>query len=124
MPRASLKPCAQPGCPELQRETRCPQHRRESNRYQRQSGSKATEPRDRARRKAAVDAHRAVHGDWCPGFGRLPHDSTDLTADHVQEVAHGGAPFGDLQVLCRSCNSRKYATRQAERSRAATRGGA
>lgn len=112
MPRSRLKVCAQPGCPELQYETRCPEHRRELNRHQRQYGSKADEPRDRARRKATVDAHRQQHGNWCPGWGREPHASADLTADHITEVTFGGAPDGDLQVLCRSCNGRKYATQQ------------
>ncbi|MFA7513848.1 MAG: HNH endonuclease [Mycolicibacterium vanbaalenii] len=112
MPKPRLKPCAQPGCPELQQESRCPQHRRENNRYRRQFGSKASEPRDRARRKATVDAHRAQHGDWCPGYGREPHASADLTADHIDEVSLGGDPHGPLQTLCRSCNGRKNATRQ------------
>ena len=112
MAKARLKPCAEPGCPELQYETRCAEHRREDNRYRRQFGSKASEPRDRGRRKAAVDAHRAQRGDWCPGYGREPHESSDLTADHIDEVAFGGDPHGDLQTLCRGCNARNHATRQ------------
>ena len=111
MPRQRMKPCAQPGCPELQYEPRCAAHRREDDRYKRQFGSKRDEPRDRARRKAAVDVHRAEHGDWCPGWDRPPHHSTDLTADHVIEVAAGGDPHGELQVICRSCNGAKAATR-------------
>ncbi|MGE4363306.1 MAG: HNH endonuclease, partial [Mycolicibacterium sp.] len=47
-----------------------------------------------------------------PGWGREAHASTDLTADHVEEVALGGDPHGPLQTLCRSCNARKNATRQ------------
>lgn len=112
MPRHRLQPCAQPGCPELQYDTRCTEHRRANDRYRRQFGSKASEPRDRARRKAAVDAHRAENGDWCPGWGREPHTSADLTADHIVEVTLGGDPHGPLQVLCRGCNARKHATRQ------------
>ena len=112
MPRQRLRPCPQPGCPELQYDTRCAQHRRENDRRKRQVGSRASEPRDRERRKATVDAHRAEHGDWCPGWGREAHASTDLTADHVEEVALGGDPHGPLQTLCRSCNARKHASRQ------------
>ncbi|MFG3639097.1 HNH endonuclease [Micromonospora sp. NPDC047762] len=59
------------------------------------------------RRADAVAAHRRERGDWCPGWQREPHRATDLTADHVSAVAAGGAEGGDLQVLCRSCNSRK-----------------
>lgn len=114
MPRSRLKVCAQPGCPELQYETRCPEHRREDNRFRRQFGSKASEPRDRARRKATVDAHRQQHGDWCPGWGRDAHASADLTADHIDEVTFGGDPHGPLQVICRACNGRKYSTRRSQ----------
>ncbi|KKF01936.1 hypothetical protein WN67_11010 [Mycolicibacterium obuense] len=117
MPRARLKSCAQPGCPELQQETRCTEHRRQRDRHQRQFGSKQSEPRDRARRKAAVDAHRAQHGDWCPGWGREAHPSSDLTADHITEVAFGGDPHGPLQVLCRSCNARKHAVTRSKAAR-------
>lgn len=112
MPKPRLKPCAQPGCPALQHEPRCTAHRRANERYKRQFGSKPTEPRDRARRKATVDAHRAHHGNWCPGWGREPHTSSDLTADHIHEVTLGGDPHGPLQVLCRGCNARKHATRK------------
>lgn len=127
MPKQRLKACAQPGCPELQLESRCAEHRRANDRYKRQFGSKAGEPRDRARRKATVDAHRAEHGDWCPGYGIPAHASTDLTADHIEEVALGGAQDGDLQVLCRGCNARKSSARRHAPARVGgtpSRGGA
>ena len=62
------------------------------------------------RRAQAVAHHRAVHGDWCPGWRRPPHHSTDLTADHRTPVAAGGSEQGQLAVLCRSCNSTKQHT--------------
>ena len=114
MPRQRMKACAQPGCPELQVESRCPEHRRDNDRYRRQSGTNRAEPRDRARRAATVAQHRAQHGDWCPGFNREPHAATDLTADHIEEIAYGGDDHGSLQVLCRSCNGRKAASRRAQ----------
>ena len=61
----------------------------------------------RTLRRAAVDAHRAEHGAWCPGHGVPPHASEDLCADHVTPVAAGGDPAGPFAVLCRSCNARK-----------------
>lgn len=116
MPKPRLKACSQPGCPELQTESRCPRHRRELSRYRRATTpTKIHEPADRARRKAAVDAHRARYGNWCPGWGRESHASADLTADHITEVTFGGDPHGPLQVLCRACNGRKHATRQRVR---------
>ncbi|GLY55203.1 HNH endonuclease [Lentzea sp. NBRC 102530] len=66
---------------------------------------------ERQRRAAAVDAHVAEHGPWCPGWSVPAHESDDLTADHVDPVAAGGAEDGPLGVLCRTCNGRKGARR-------------
>ena len=60
---------------------------------------------EEGRCREAVAAHRAIHGDWCPGWGVPPHASSDLTADHVTARLVGGR----LVVLCRSCNGRKGA---------------
>lgn len=51
--------------------------------------------------KAAVEAHRAAYGDWCPGWHRPPHPAANLTADHVdsRSLAKG------IRVLCQPCNS-------------------
>lgn len=106
--RAKLKVCTEPGCGEIQPGPRCREHQRAVERsQQRTSPSKATRHLDRARRRAAVVAHRARHGDWCPGFGVPAHASADLTADHRRELQDGGRWDGPLDVLCRSCNSRK-----------------
>ena len=64
---------------------------------------------ERERRAAAVRTHVAEHGHWCPGWGVAAHESDDLTADHVDPVAAGGAEDGPLAVLCRTCNGRKGA---------------
>ena len=47
------------------------------------------------------------HGYLCPGWYREAHYSEDLTADHVTPVGAGGSEWGELRVLCRSCNSRR-----------------
>ncbi|WP_245796084.1 HNH endonuclease [Actinacidiphila alni] len=58
----------------------------------------------------AVQDHRAEYGDWCPGWGVLPHHATDLTGDHIVAKANGGSDNPDnVAVLCRACNSRKHA---------------
>ena len=65
---------------------------------------------ERERRRRVVADHRAIVGDWCPGWERRPaHSSADLTADHVKEVAKGGRPDGRLVVRCRSCNAARSA---------------
>jgi len=65
---------------------------------------------ERRRRARVVADHRAIVGDWCPGWERQPaHQSADLTADHVREVAAGGRPDGRLVVRCRSCNAARSA---------------
>ncbi|WP_265561027.1 HNH endonuclease [Streptomyces hygroscopicus] len=57
---------------------------------------------------AAVARHRALYGDWCPGWRRDPHPAQDLTADHVQPLVRDGVSVeGNVQVLCRSCNAAK-----------------
>jgi 5-methylcytosine-specific restriction protein A len=69
-----------------------------------------TDARERERRRRVVADHRAIVGDWCPGWaGRPAHPSADLCADHVREVARGGRPDGRLVVRCRSCNSARSA---------------
>jgi 5-methylcytosine-specific restriction enzyme A len=65
---------------------------------------------ERKRRARVVAEHRAMLGDWCPGWtGQPAHPSADLTADHVKEVAKGGKPEGRLVVRCRSCNAARSA---------------
>jgi len=86
--------------------TFCPAHAR---RPLSPSSIAARDPKERFRRAAAVKAHRAYHGDWCPGWEREPHASSDLTAAHALAVANGGTE-SRLTVLCRSCNARQSTT--------------
>lgn len=111
MPRAMPTPCAQPGCAKLTHASRCEAHALDEGRHRRATTpTKVTRDHaERQRRTKAVAEHRATEGDWCPGFGVDPHASSDLTADHILDIQHGGSPTGPLQVLCRSCNSRKAA---------------
>lgn len=65
-------------------------------------------PQWRNIRSRAVSDHRRRYGDLCPGFRRPPHKpTTPLSADHVEAMGLGGDPFGAVQVLCASCNTRK-----------------
>ncbi len=92
--RPALKPCLV--CGALTSTSRCPTRTRQ----------RAT-PTEQARRAQAVTDHRLRHGPWCPGHGRKPHPSNDLTADHLAAWARTGSEDGTLQVSCRSCNSRR-----------------
>lgn len=108
-----LRPCLglpdQPPCTRLTPATRCPDHARavEAGHTQAKRARRPYAKAELTRRAAAVSAWRAGYGDVCPGWQREPHASTDLTADHRVAVANGGAEDGPLDVLCRSCNSRK-----------------
>ena len=104
------KICAEHGCPFIAvRLNRCQVHAAEHDRRQKRTTPTKIAGRrhaERQRRAATVRAWRNRHGDWCPGYGRDPHQATDLTAEHGDALADGGHQDQDLTVLCRSCNSR------------------
>lgn len=82
------RPCLHPGCPHLtDGQARCRQHERHNTTVWR------TTSRD------ILGRWRATHGDWCPGWRRPPHHSTDLTVHHTDR------PQTPYVVLCRACNA-------------------
>lgn len=99
-------------CGRLTNGTRCPDCARVVE-YQRTQAKRERRPRasyaETRRRAQAVAQWRATYGDWCPGWGREAHPSTDLTADHVAPFALTRSEAGAIAVLCRSCNGRKQA---------------
>jgi hypothetical protein len=114
------------GCGKLGRwRSRCPRCQAEVDK--RKAARRPDLHNDRAerrRRAAAVADHRAIVGDWCPGWaGRPAHAAADLTADHVREVAAGGRMAGRLVVRCRSCNSAKAAAILARAMAGSPQGG-
>lgn len=65
-------------------------------------------PAWRRLRARLLMTHVRRHGWTCPGMdGHEPHESRDLTVDHILGLARGGAPLdvANLRVLCRSANS-------------------
>lgn len=65
---------------------------------------------ERKRRATAVRRHVEQFGQVCPGWLRPPHavvPPNKLSADHVRSVASTGDESGELQILCRTCNSSK-----------------
>lgn len=107
MPRRTICPDGDPytvgqGC------ARCGYGRRGSG-----SGQQARIPRssaERKRRAQAVADHRATFGDVCPGYRVPAHRVVPpnfLTADHIRPTSMGGAPDGELRVVCNECNVRK-----------------
>jgi 5-methylcytosine-specific restriction protein A len=108
--------CSTAGCPDFATyRGRCSTHASQVNQHQHRTvpTKVARTSTERKRRAAAVAAHRAQHGDWCPGYQRDGHPATDLTADDVVPVSRTGQPSAELAVLCRSCNSRKGGHRAA-----------
>lgn len=58
---------------------------------------------------AILAEHRRTYGDLCPGWNREPHAAIVLTIDHIRPRSAGGTDErGNLQVLCRGCNSAKH----------------
>ncbi len=108
MPYALPHPCAQPGCGALVAgQTRCAQHQR-SVRTDLPAWTKQVRPSSafqgydaeyRRNRKLLLE-----YQPWCSACGT----TENLTADHILAYSQGGGNgFDNLQVLCRSCNSRK-----------------
>jgi 5-methylcytosine-specific restriction enzyme A len=104
-------------CGKLSPNPRCVEHAREQQ-YQQLQAKRAARPydhADRLRRAETVEAYRAEHGDWCPGYaprGRDPHMATQsnpLTADHAESYKASGSEAGMLTVRCRACNASKGA---------------
>lgn len=112
-----LRPCLD--CSKPTQGNRCPPHQAQYNTLvnARRAPNSVRRPdygsAERTRRAAAVAAHRARHGDWCPGWGkRAAHQVVApniLTADHIDAVGAGGAEGGAYIVRCRSCNSARGA---------------
>lgn len=102
MPVAALHPCAEAGCPELlERGTaRCPKH---DLRRQRGSSTQQGYGQNWRRMRAAFLAANP----WC---GECGAPSTE--ADHKTPRSQGGSDDWDnLQAMCKSCHSRKTATK-------------
>jgi 5-methylcytosine-specific restriction protein A len=110
MTRTLLRPCLDCGQP-VRGKPRCRDcHAKQDQLKRIRRPDLHTDAKERERRRRVVADHRAIVGDWCPGWERRPaHPSADLTADHVKEVAKGGHPGGHLVVRCRSCNSARSA---------------
>jgi len=108
--RTLIRPCldckqpvrGKPRCSDCQRRLDARKRQRRPDLY--------SDAAERRRRQRVVADHRAMVGDWCPGWEKRPaHLSADLTADHVKEVGKGGDPRGRLVVRCRSCNAARSA---------------
>lgn len=108
----SMRPCLDCGAPSSG--TRCTACTRAYNRRRARAHPRRVSSDAQERRRAAITSWIATHGYVCPGYQRPAHPSVDLTADHVQAVAAGGSEYGQLAVLCRSCNARKGQSLQAK----------
>ncbi len=108
MPRALPHPCVEPGCPALvYGQPRCSKHQR-SERTELPAWTKAVRPSpafqgydaEYQRNRKLILAYQP----WCSACGT----TEQLTADHILAYSQGGSnTLDNLQVLCRSCNSRK-----------------
>jgi 5-methylcytosine-specific restriction enzyme A len=109
MTRTLLRPCISCGTT-VRGKARCRDCQANQDKAKRARRPDLDNAHERERRRRVVADHRALLGDWCPGWAKQPaHPAADLTADHVREVGAGGRPDGRLVVRCRSCNSARSA---------------
>jgi 5-methylcytosine-specific restriction endonuclease McrA len=100
-----LRPCLEPGCPNLSEQSRCAIHRRDN----RSPSSRITGTRRwRDRTKPAVLAR----DNWTCRYCGAHADQVD----HVDPVSRGGDPWDKdgLVACCSPCNARKNAKRGGE----------
>lgn len=60
-------------------------------------------------RRDLLATHRRYQGAWCPGapdINHLPHESNDLTIDHINED-NTDHRLENLRILCRGANARR-----------------
>jgi 5-methylcytosine-specific restriction protein A len=109
------RPCLEAGCPRLALpgKARCSEHHRVRDRQRGTATQRGYGYAWQQQSRQAIVAHRASHGDVCPGFGRDAHrvDPSDWCCDH------------DLGPLCRSCNAVKANTHDKQRAAVARPGG-
>lgn len=106
MPRRSLSPCAAPGCPELTRDRRCPNHAPDSRTPDTRTSAAARGYDRHWRRKRDAQLTREPICRTCLAEGRGPQPATQV--DHITPKRDGGTDASDnLQSLCATCHSRK-----------------
>jgi 5-methylcytosine-specific restriction protein A len=102
------RPCLEAGCPRLAQpgKARCPEHHRARDRQRGSTTQRGYGHAWQQVARQAIAAHRANHGDVCPGYGRDAHsvEPRDWCCDH------------DLGALCKSCNAVKANTHDKQRA--------
>lgn len=108
MPRAALKPCAYPGCPELVRSGYCDAHKRTQPDYHKPEHQRLYgTPGWKQLRRAQL-----AREPWCRDCLAQGVYTVATDVDHI--AAHRGDErlfydANNLQSLCHSCHSRKTA---------------
>jgi 5-methylcytosine-specific restriction protein A len=110
MPMKPLRPCGQPGCPELSNESYCPEHKREKvQRYDKARGT-ATE-RGYNSRWAAYSRLFRKKNPLCVECLKESLIVGSQHVDHIIAVKGANDPLfwkeSNHQALCQPCHSRK-----------------
>jgi 5-methylcytosine-specific restriction protein A len=114
VPTAALRPCVEPGCPELVPSGRCAVH--QTARYRKVERTRGT-----AKERGYDKDWRRVRDDVLRDEPccRLcaPAVSLAVEVDHVKPLAQGGARLDrrNLQPLCRPCHQKKTGIENARR---------
>lgn len=110
MPSKPLRPCSQPGCPEVATQgSRCPAHAQEHE----QARRKRYDERRASPSARGYDAKwRRIRAQFLKSFPQCERCGDQATVvDHITPLAQGGThQWANLQPLCASCHNRKTAT--------------
>lgn len=112
---AALKPCASPGCPELTRSTRCPEHAAKRLALDVQERGSSTDRGYDSVWRQLRDRYYQLHPD-CEACAAGGLATPGQIVDHV--TPHRGddvlrLDVRNLQTLCLSCHRRKTMTEGA-----------
>jgi 5-methylcytosine-specific restriction enzyme A len=92
-----LTPCAEPTCPELTRDSRCPKHRRRYPHHDQRSNERYGNPHYRKNRAKALE--RDGYRCRFKGCG----STNNLSVHHVIAIRDGGTnQVSNLVTLCRT----------------------
>lgn len=95
-----IRVCAEPGCPTITDQTRCPPHRAAR---EQQRGTRTARGYDNDYLRAATRAKRTA-GSTCPRCNERFTADNPPTGGHIVAIRDGGSTHDGIEAQCRRCN--------------------